>query len=1227
MKSSILFFLMLILALNMYSEEVIPMFKINPDSFTGSVISNNISYESTRDELLNTYSLFNESSGIYPTDICYAQNHNKIFVYGQRVIKVFDATTYAQLDEIDISTFGHLETFNCVNTGNGNASPYHDYRILYANDRIFCITEGLELLMIDVNTYEIIDIQQRPICIGDSEKIGNMILKHNVIDNRIYWVINDYDSTHLSYTGDNAGGRLAIYDIVDNIELNIAHEMEFSGWNNIKEDNFIRDIEFNPISNFFYLSVNHEIIVYSTDSALNFGFVESYQTIHFAGLLEVIYDGNIHNLICFPIKESGNSQNANITTIDLDTYDSTIVTTNYSDISSTSIDYVNNRIYLVHNSGQNNRIMSLNYVNNILNESFYILDWYLSYEILFVEEVENLYICTDRSVIIVDCSTTIPSLINEYNDGNMHWNLDKGNDKIWIVDLEECSLEVYNLSGTIINSIHIGEDAYRGIISGRADRIFMFKTYGDRLSIFNMTSGLMEFFDFPGNIVDIDVDDINFRIFILDSYGIVRIYNSTTMILQNTFIMDNNDPWGFPLLFDIHYYNGYLYAGGIDGVDIWNLDQPGLSHISFQNCSAYDFMTDYENQRVMAIAGFIDPVFPNPGQSNILILDGFNSPISYPIPANRNEFEYDNVNNKIYFLGADELGDHVYSLHLFTGEITSILSASNEYFLYLEYSYEQNKLYVNALEYSFLHNKIYVVDIGLLDVTETIDIPLICSQIYYNDYSNKLYVLNLHDWSEDYEMNMLAIEVENNNTLTSIPLTFKERLKGTGISFWGFKGCKSIIPYGDRLFLVRGNNVLQEIVCYPTETKILSRGWNWESFPRLERLANENVNIVPILETIQNYGNINLLDMLYETDLLHHTSPPNYWFPGSFDIYSTNLYKIDVDPEDDWILELAGTRLPSDYFFPEGEELEAETYHWLGYWLPQTQDMDVAFGEFWEFVEEVKAEEWYYGPQPSGGRDLVIGHKPSLKMRALEYGKGYEVKFSEEISGFQWFTSTEAAEEYERSSTENFTFEEQPDYEVIDILEIPENVVEIGVFQDSVCVGAVAVQDTCEQILVYVDNSSRDQVPYNFEVVTNNRSLQEVLNYMVFNKDDGIFENRSLIAGSQPYSIIKFGNMGDPQNEPPIIDKVKLHGNYPNPFNPVTNISFSLPKEQRIELAIYNLKGQKVTQLANGRFSSGEHKVTWDGKDNHDKKVASGLYFYKLKTDDNELTKKMLLLK
>ena len=93
-------------------------------------------------------------------------------------------------------------------------------------------------------------------------------------------------------------------------------------------------------------------------------------------------------------------------------------------------------------------------------------------------------------------------------------------------------------------------------------------------------------------------------------------------------------------------------------------------------------------------------------------------------------------------------------------------------------------------------------------------------------------------------------------------------------------------------------------------------------------------------------------------------------------------------------------------------------------------------------------------------------------------------------------------------------------------------------------------------------------------------------------------------------------------------DATSLYQNYPNPFNPETTIRFTTENtEKNTEIVIYNLKGQKVKTLVNEVLPAGQHSVVWDGKDDNNKPVSSGIYFYKLKSDNYEKTKKMLLMK
>jgi hypothetical protein len=88
-----------------------------------------------------------------------------------------------------------------------------------------------------------------------------------------------------------------------------------------------------------------------------------------------------------------------------------------------------------------------------------------------------------------------------------------------------------------------------------------------------------------------------------------------------------------------------------------------------------------------------------------------------------------------------------------------------------------------------------------------------------------------------------------------------------------------------------------------------------------------------------------------------------------------------------------------------------------------------------------------------------------------------------------------------------------------------------------------------------------------------------------------------------------------------------LSQNYPNPFNPTTSISYGLPKDSHVKIEIFNLLGQRVVVLADEYQRAGYRKVIWDGKDGQGEAVSSGMYLYRLRTDTNETTKKMMMLK
>ncbi|MEJ2636576.1 MAG: T9SS type A sorting domain-containing protein [Calditrichia bacterium] len=89
-----------------------------------------------------------------------------------------------------------------------------------------------------------------------------------------------------------------------------------------------------------------------------------------------------------------------------------------------------------------------------------------------------------------------------------------------------------------------------------------------------------------------------------------------------------------------------------------------------------------------------------------------------------------------------------------------------------------------------------------------------------------------------------------------------------------------------------------------------------------------------------------------------------------------------------------------------------------------------------------------------------------------------------------------------------------------------------------------------------------------------------------------------------------------------VVRQFKLNQNYPNPFNPTTTISYSIAKSGKVRIDIYNLLGEKVAELVNKVQQPGDYQIKFDGSN-----LASGMYFYRISSQNFTQIKKMILFK
>ena len=153
----------------------------------------------------------------------------------------------------------------------------------------------------------------------------------------------------------------------------------------------------------------------------------------------------------------------------------------------------------------------------------------------------------------------------------------------------------------------------------------------------------------------------------------------------------------------------------------------------------------------------------------------------------------------------------------------------------------------------------------------------------------------------------------------------------------------------------------------------------------------------------------------------------------------------------------------------------------------------------------------------------------------------------------------------------------------------------------------------------YFDNTLLNGCP--IYDTTSNRNLYGSFGLYTFQMDDdgipGYFDN---IVVTSLLSAVDENGINIP-------DGIYLEQNYPNPFNPETQIEYQLASSGFVSLKIYDLLGCEIKSLVSQEQTTGSYKVTWDGTDKLGNKVPSGIYLYKLSSNNQFVSKKMILMK
>lgn len=423
-------------------------------------------------------------------------------------------------------------------------------------------------------------------------------------------------------------------------------------------------------------------------------------------------------------------------------------------------------------------------------------------------------------------------------------------------------------------------------------------------------------------------------------------------------------------------------------------------------------------------------------------------------------------------------------------------------------------------------------------------------------------------------------------------------------------------PFNNNVYFGNGAFSNISVIQAYTDHLDLKDGWNWISFPRMERNGNDYFEAIPVLERLNVFPCD--LRMIYTDGYeIEYYNEFGYWNGNLNDLQTTKGYKLDIDhPSLNITLDLHGAKLD-----PETPmQLTAGQENWVGYFVEYPQMPKECFdGATWENLTMIKTQYWTM--VKAFGVWLTDG-----KVTPFEYGDLVVLKVAQDQS-YSWVKSGEEANESGKAITSYFSYEEQADYLPVYVEFDPvSEVQEVAVTVDGEVKGAAVREtgDTIVEVNAYLGGLPPD-APLEFETWDGYKSAPvEKDGYIVYDQTTQQREKRMVYAGEPAqYQLVSF-KTSEVYTLPGSISDISFR---PNPLTDKATITFRLNKAMHVDVGIYDINGRKVKGLMGGDMPGGYYTTDWDATNESGAKVKKGIYFYRLRTSDGTMaTDKIVVL-
>jgi len=485
-------------------------------------------------------------------------------------------------------------------------------------------------------------------------------------------------------------------------------------------------------------------------------------------------------------------------------------------------------------------------------------------------------------------------------------------------------------------------------------------------------------------------------------------------------------------------------------------------------------------------------------------------------------------------------------------------------------------------------------------------------------------------------------DIESSEQTTSAGgtgLTTLEMLQSNNFTSWDFDETWKILDFSGLPFIRKhypvlqwqlGSSLAHNRVDNAHVHRYKERKYHWRSFPRLEVQDSHN-DTIDLLYPLA--GIIDGVESM--TGFMEWTDGAWQIFDGPVAFKSVEGYKLRFIDLHEHFLYASGPR--------ESRNTEITLYpnqeNWIGYFLPNTQSVFAAFGsQVMDQLQSIKTDEW---GMYRVDENTWIGYasQPNYTIRQFSYGKMYVVETRvEDPVTFRWLgDDIPEPPEPPIPPVKFFVYDEKPDYEsfFIEDIEDDDDVLEVAVLAGDECVGAsVFLGGYPLEILAYTDESHYgEEISFVILRDDKNRVPEKIRVPQVMNIENGEYSPKVIRPREQKFTIVRLST-DDHENDLVPSPEIILSQNYPNPVfigsarrSILTKIPFYVSEAREVKLTIYNIKGQLVKDLYDGNVNAGKHLIAWDGLNDYNRKVGSGVYFYRLESGDTVITRKMLIIR